>query len=589
MASRIRYALVGTGSRAQMYLDAIVGPHCDVAELVAWTDTNRGSPRLVRRADSRRPASRARALRAVRAGRRGHGAPASTVSSSRRPTATHADYVVAALEAGADAIVEKPLTTNEEGVREIADAVDATGPFGDGHLQLPVLAAQHRTRRGHRLWRDRRRDARCTSSGCSTRPTAPTTSAAGTATRSNSGGLLIHKSSHHFDLVNWWLDDAPDPRVRERRPAFLRRRQRRAPRPRERPAVRGSPRLAAARRVQPRSARRPGAAGALPRAGGLRRLPARPRRLRRGHHDRGQSVARRRLCRAVRRCRIRSTRTRPGRATRSRSTAPRGRAELTVVERGAVLLGDGQADVGRRSERPPRRGRRRERPPGVGASRRAAPLRAGARGADPRRRGRPRRRRRPAAADVFGGRARPAGPPASWLDGVRSVSVGLAGNLSLETGQAVPVRELGLGRRDARSTGRRHCRPDVQAPGTRSRTRGHGGIMPREVSLTPVGRCHRRRAAELLRCRRRACRELSSADRRRRGTGGIATSRLLRPERFFRAIRTRHARLNDDQRSQHPRQDRRLCLRAHVREANPRVRAGQWAGAQHGGSGAAHV
>ena len=25
-----------------------------------------------------------------------------------------------------------------------------------------------------------------------------------------SGGLLVHKSSHHFDLVNFWLDDRPD-------------------------------------------------------------------------------------------------------------------------------------------------------------------------------------------------------------------------------------------------------------------------------------------------------------------------------------------------------------------------------------------
>ena len=42
MASRTRYALVGTGSRAQMYLDAIAGPHAAVAELVAWSDTNPG-------------------------------------------------------------------------------------------------------------------------------------------------------------------------------------------------------------------------------------------------------------------------------------------------------------------------------------------------------------------------------------------------------------------------------------------------------------------------------------------------------------------------------------------------------------------
>jgi len=27
--------------------------------------------------------------------------------------------------------------------------------------------------------------------------------------KTNSGGLLVHKASHHFDLVNWWLADEP--------------------------------------------------------------------------------------------------------------------------------------------------------------------------------------------------------------------------------------------------------------------------------------------------------------------------------------------------------------------------------------------
>jgi predicted dehydrogenase len=26
----------------------------------------------------------------------------------------------------------------------------------------------------------------------------------------NSGGLMVHKASHHFDLVNWWLDSQPE-------------------------------------------------------------------------------------------------------------------------------------------------------------------------------------------------------------------------------------------------------------------------------------------------------------------------------------------------------------------------------------------
>src|SRR5690606_29132826 len=40
--ARTRYALIGAGSRARMYIDAIAGPHADIAELVAWSDTNVG-------------------------------------------------------------------------------------------------------------------------------------------------------------------------------------------------------------------------------------------------------------------------------------------------------------------------------------------------------------------------------------------------------------------------------------------------------------------------------------------------------------------------------------------------------------------
>ena len=39
---RYRYALVGVGSRAQMYLDAITGDHAATSELVAWSDPNPG-------------------------------------------------------------------------------------------------------------------------------------------------------------------------------------------------------------------------------------------------------------------------------------------------------------------------------------------------------------------------------------------------------------------------------------------------------------------------------------------------------------------------------------------------------------------
>ena len=29
------------------------------------------------------------------------------------------------------------------------------------------------------------------------------------ANKANSGGLMVHKASHHFDLMNWWLSAVP--------------------------------------------------------------------------------------------------------------------------------------------------------------------------------------------------------------------------------------------------------------------------------------------------------------------------------------------------------------------------------------------
>lgn len=203
--TRRRYALVGTGSRAQMYLEAIATAHADVAELVAWTDTNPGRAEWSLRRHPAlgspiwfEPSDLAAAVRAHRIDR--------VIITS--PDFTHADHIVTALDAGADVVVEKPLTTTEEGVRRIAEAVERTGRdvtitfnyrysprntelkrvIADGgigdvtgiHFEW-VLDTAHGAdyfRRWHRL-------------------------------KEKPGGLLIHKSSHHFDLVNWWIADVP--------------------------------------------------------------------------------------------------------------------------------------------------------------------------------------------------------------------------------------------------------------------------------------------------------------------------------------------------------------------------------------------
>ncbi len=200
-----RFALVGVGSRAQMYLDAIAGTHADAARLVAWSDANPGrldwsQQRLPALEGARRfdPADLAAVVRE-------ESVDAVIITT---PDATHADLIVRALDAGADAIVEKPLTTTADGVRAIADAVERTGrsvtitfnyryaPRNTALRQVIASGAIGRVTSVHFEWvldtahgadyfRRWHRD------------------------KATSGGLLIHKASHHFDLVNWWIGDSP--------------------------------------------------------------------------------------------------------------------------------------------------------------------------------------------------------------------------------------------------------------------------------------------------------------------------------------------------------------------------------------------
>jgi predicted dehydrogenase len=205
MTNRLRYALIGTGSRAQMYLAAIAGAHADRAELVAIGDTN---PGRVEWSVDQHPALGA----PLRFSPDDLADVVRTQSIDRvivtTPDLTHADYIVTALCAGADVVVEKPLTTTEDGVRRIADAVDRTGRsvrITFNYRYSPRNSALRRviasgeigevtsvhfewvldTAHGADYFRRWHRD------------------------KANSGGLLIHKASHHFDLVNWWIADTP--------------------------------------------------------------------------------------------------------------------------------------------------------------------------------------------------------------------------------------------------------------------------------------------------------------------------------------------------------------------------------------------
>ena len=457
MNTRIRYALVGAGSRAQMYLDAIAGPHSDVAELVAWADTNTGrldwyETRLTA-AGVAAPARFAPAELAAAIAE--HDVERVIVTS---PDFTHAGYVVAALEGGADVVVEKPLTTTEDGVRAIAEAVERTGRsvtvtfnyrYSPRNSALKEVIASGRigevtsvhfewlldTAHGADYFRRWHRD------------------------KANSGGLLVHKSSHHFDLVNWWLSDAPT-----------------------RVFASGGLRFygaenAARRGLGPRPSRGTGDSPLRDAFSlDLRADPAlRGLYLEQEGHDgylrdrdvfdpgitiedtlslvvdyqRGASMSYSLNAHS------------PWEGYTVGVNGTKGRAELTVVERGAVLLGADGRTVVDPSANPDRVDRESGRPVGERivvqehfGSAVDVPISeaAGGHGGGD----------AELLREVFaGGGHDPLGRAASWTDGVRSMAVGLAGNRSLATGQAVKTADLVLGpasealRFDAlRSTGR---------------------------------------------------------------------------------------------------------------------------------------
>jgi len=201
-AKRRRYAIVGTGVRGiGMWGRPLVERYSDVLEFVGLCDVN--------------------PLR-VEYARRTIGADCPTFTSldalldQAKPEllmvttvdATHEGCIVKALERGVDVLTEKPMVIDEQQCQSVIDAEKRTGRkigvtfnyrYAPKHQKIKELLlsgaigrvtsvdfswyldTSHGAdyfRRWHRL-------------------------------RSQGGSLWVHKATHHFDLVNWWLDADP--------------------------------------------------------------------------------------------------------------------------------------------------------------------------------------------------------------------------------------------------------------------------------------------------------------------------------------------------------------------------------------------
>ena len=208
MGTKKRFVQVGTGGRARFFYEALAKQYADTSEIVAFCDVNRlrmefaqrnlmenynypkvnlyGADEFDKMIEIEKP-------------------DCVIVTSIDR---THHKYIIRAMELGCDVISEKPMTTDNVKCQQIIDTIKRTGKnlrvsfnyrYAPCHSQVKRLMMEGiigDVKQVHFEWlldishgadyfRRWHRDKR------------------------NSGGLLVHKATHHFDLVNFWLNTRP--------------------------------------------------------------------------------------------------------------------------------------------------------------------------------------------------------------------------------------------------------------------------------------------------------------------------------------------------------------------------------------------
>jgi predicted dehydrogenase len=199
---RRRYALIGTGNRGTTMWgkDLLEGWRSNV-DLVAICDTN--------------PLRAERARNMIRSNAPIYTSIEETLAAAKpelvivcTKDSNHDDIIVAALEAGA-VITEKPMTTTIEKIRRIREAEKRTGRRVDvsfNYRYAPTAAKLKQllldgaigtlTSVDFHWYLDNKHGADYFRRWH--------------AYVENSGSLFVHKATHHFDLLNWYIDADPE-------------------------------------------------------------------------------------------------------------------------------------------------------------------------------------------------------------------------------------------------------------------------------------------------------------------------------------------------------------------------------------------
>ncbi len=125
------------------------------------------------------------------------------------PDGTHCEHAVAGLEAGCEVIVEKPMVINCEQIRRVQAAERKSGRFvrvAHNYRYTPMHKRLKRMILAGKLGRIINIEF---TYNLDTRHGSSYFFRWNCESRGLSGGLNISKGCHHFDLINWWLGDAP--------------------------------------------------------------------------------------------------------------------------------------------------------------------------------------------------------------------------------------------------------------------------------------------------------------------------------------------------------------------------------------------
>ena len=199
---KIRLALVGTGARgSSLWGREIIKTFGDVTEFVGLSDINPGRLEYVKKTLKVECPTFSNFEQMLTETKPDY-VIVTTVD------ATHDEFIIKALNMGVNVITEKPMTTDEVKCKKILEAEKKSGKkvtvaFNYRHsvhaMQVKELLAKNRVGKivsvdfnwylnvhhgadYFRRWHGR---------------------------MAKSGSLWVHKATHHFDLLNWWLNSEP--------------------------------------------------------------------------------------------------------------------------------------------------------------------------------------------------------------------------------------------------------------------------------------------------------------------------------------------------------------------------------------------